>query len=251
MPKKKIITIIPAHNEEKTIAQVVRNVKQYSDEVLVIDDGSVDNTVIKASEEGAIVIPNNAHLGLCRTMRRGYIEAIRRKADVVVQIDADCQYDSSDIPRLITPVLNCRADMVVASRFGEGIDNMPLLKRFGNRLCTVVTNIVAGTRLSDTQTGFRAIRSELVKNILPEGKKTYTQEMIVRASREGWRIAEIPSRFKTRKYGSSRLIRSTTAYAFFFMLNMFRMVYEYFLFPKNKSQKMKRLSLYEQLIKRK
>ncbi|MEM2916215.1 MAG: glycosyltransferase family 2 protein [Candidatus Woesearchaeota archaeon] len=234
MPKKKIITIIPAHNEEKTIAQVVREVKQYSDEVLVIDDGSVDNTAINAAEEGAVVISNNSQIGLCRTMRRGYIEAIRRNADVVVQIDADGQYDASDIPKLLRPVLECRADMVIASRLGEGMNNLPLLKRLGNKLCTFITNIVAGTRLSDTQTGFRAIRSELVKNILPEGKKTYTQEMIVRASREGWRIAEIPSHFKMRKYGSSRLIRSTTVYAFFFILNMFSLICEYYLFYRKK-----------------
>lgn len=213
MPRPKIITIIPAYNEEKTIWQVIREVKPYSDEILVIDDGSRDRTREIAAAEGAIVIPNVINRGLGVTIRRGYQAALQRNADIVVQIDADGQYTASDIPKLIAPIVNNQADMVIASRFRGGIESMPFGNRLGNQIGTLITSFVAGKRISDAQSGYRAMRRELLEEIIPMSKKTYVQEMIIRSVKEGWRVREVPSFFKKRKSGPSRLIPSLTGYA--------------------------------------
>ncbi len=213
MPRPKIVTIIPAFNEEKTIAQVIREVMPYSDEVLVIDDGSRDRTREISAAEGAIVVPNVINRGLGVTIRRGYQAALQRGADIVVQIDADGQYTASDIPKLIAPIVNNRADMVIASRFRGGIESMPFGNRLGNQIGTLITSFVAGKRISDAQSGYRAMRRELLEEIIPMSKKTYVQEMIIRSVKEGWRVREVPSFFKKRKSGPSRLIPSLTGYA--------------------------------------
>jgi glycosyltransferase involved in cell wall biosynthesis len=227
MKQPKIITIIPAYNEEKTIQQVIRDVLPYSDEVLVIDDGSRDKTREIATAAGAFVVPNVINRGLGTTMRRGYQAALARNADIIVQIDADGQYTASDIPKLVQPILDNQADMVIGSRFRGGIEQMPIGNRIGNRIGTFITSLVAGKRISDAQSGYRAIRKELLEEILPMSKKTYVQEMIIRAAKEGWRIKEVPSFFKKRSSGPSRLIPSLTGYARKAILIILQMVREY------------------------
>lgn len=231
---KKIVTIIPAYNEEETIAKVVREMKQYSDEVIVIDDGSIDRTRSIALSAGAIVVPNQVNLGMGVSVRRGYQIAVQRNADIIVQTDADDQYTTSDVPKLIKPIIENKADMVIASRFLGGIESMPPRKKLGNQFCTMITNLVAGTRLSDTQSGFRAMRNDMLRQVLPTGKKDYVHEMVIRASREGWRIAEVPSYFKTRKYGNSRLFSSLAVYAYRFSSAILKMIYRYYLLPNKR-----------------
>lgn len=227
MQKPKIVTIIPAFNEEKTIAQVIEEVKPYSTEVIVIDDGSRDRTREIAKAQGAIVIPNIINRGLGTTIRRGYQAALKHGADIIVQIDGDGQYTASDIPKLVLPIIKNQADMVLASRFRGGIESMPLSNRIGNIIGTLTTSLVAGKNISDAQTGFRAMRKELLEEIIPMSKKTYVQEMIIRAIREGWRVREVPSFFKRRRDGHSRLISSLWGYARRAALIILRMIREY------------------------
>lgn len=227
MRNLKIVTIIPAYNEEKTIAQVIKDVQPYSDEVLVIDDGSKDRTRQIAEYLGAIVVSNIINRGLGITIRRGYQAALKRGADIVVQIDADGQYTTSDIPKLLLPIVRNEADMVIASRFKGGIEAMPVGKVIGNQIGTLVTSFVAGKRISDAQSGFRAMRRELLEEIIPMSEKTYVQEMIIRAAKEGWRIKEVPSFFKRRKSGPSRLISSLFGYAKKATMIILQMVREY------------------------
>ncbi|MGV8150745.1 MAG: glycosyltransferase family 2 protein [Candidatus Woesearchaeota archaeon] len=225
--KKKVIIIIPAYNEEKTIRKVIREVKRYGSEVLVIDDGSSDNTIEFSRAEGAIVIPNIINRGLGVTIKNGYLAALERGADIVVQIDADGQYTATDIPKLIKPIIENKADMVLASRFQGGIQHMPLSNRVGNKIGTFVTSVVSGQHISDAQTGFRAMRRELLDEIIPISKKTYVQEMIIRSVKEGWRVIEVPSYFKKRHSGPSRLISSLPGYAKRAILIILRMIREY------------------------
>ncbi|MEM4247110.1 MAG: glycosyltransferase family 2 protein, partial [Candidatus Woesearchaeota archaeon] len=198
---KKVITIIPAYNEEKTVSCVVSAAKKYSDEVVVIDDGSVDLTGKNAEMAGAVVVSNGKNKGLGVSVRRGYEEALRRGADIVVQIDADDQYVASDIPKLVKPVAEGRADMVIASRFLGGIEQMSLAKRVGNCVFTFLTNVVAGTRLSDAQSGFRAIDKRIIKRIMPSEPRGYTHETLIKAARAKVRIFEVPSYFRARQCG--------------------------------------------------
>jgi glycosyltransferase involved in cell wall biosynthesis len=223
----KVVIIIPAYNEEKSIAAVIRDVKKYASEIIVIDDGSTDHTISIAKKNGAFVLPNIINRGLGTTIRRGYQTALEHGADIVVQIDADGQYMATDIPKLIKPIIDNKADMVLGSRFLGGIQQMPLGNRAGNKIGTLVTGLVAGQNISDAQTGFRAMRKELLDEIIPMSKKTYVQEMIIRAVKEGWRVLEIPSYFKKRKSGPSRLIASLPGYAQRAFLIIIRMIREY------------------------
>ncbi len=221
----KTIAIIPALNEEETIGRVIESVKRHVNNVIVIDDGSTDGTAKTARKAGARVYSHPVNKGLGPTILDGYREALKKGAEIVLQIDADGQYLARDIPRLINPILRNEADMVLGSRFSGTIEEMPFVKRTGNRFFSKITSVLSGMRITDAQTGFRAIRSELLENIIPTGKYTYTQEMIIRASKENFRIKEVPIYFARRKSGESRLISNVLSYAsssFMIMLRTFR-----------------------------
>jgi len=101
----KLVAIIPTYNEESTIGEVIKGTSKYVDDILVINDGSTDSTAETAKIAGATVIDNIVNRGLGKTIQRGYEEAIKGGADIVVQIDADGQYDPEEIPKLIKPIL--------------------------------------------------------------------------------------------------------------------------------------------------
>ena len=140
-----IIGIIPAYNEEGKVGDVVKRALDHVDGVLVIDDGSVDGTVIVSKEAGAEVVSNGRNLGLGLTIRRGYTEALERGADVVVQLDADGQYDPAEIPKLIGPIIEGRADMVLGSRLENLKYRMPFVKKCGNRAFSRVLKRLTGS----------------------------------------------------------------------------------------------------------
>ena len=223
----RVIGIIPAHNEEASVADVVHGLKRYVDEVIVINDGSTDRTVEFAEKAGARVVSHAMKRGLGLAIRHGYQEALAMGADIVVQIDADGQYTVEDVPKLVKPIIDGEADMMIASRVKGGIEDMPLGKRLGNRIGTFVTRTVSGAKITDAQSGFRAIRAELLRDIQPTSRYTYVQEMIICAAKEGWKVAEVPSYFKRRQYGPSRLIGSLFGYLGRAALITFRAVRDY------------------------
>jgi len=223
----KTIAIIPAFNEESTIADVIKATSRYVNEVLVINDGSTDKTAEIAKNAGASVIDNIINKGLGRTVQRGYDEAINRGANIVVQIDADGQYDPEEIPKLIKPILENKADLVLGSRLENLKYKMPVVKEFGNKAFSWLLRRLTGTEIKDGQTGFRAIRKEVLENVRLRGDFTYTQEMIIKASKEGWRIENIPINFYHRKAGDSRLISSPLSYAWQAAIIIFRTIRDY------------------------
>jgi glycosyltransferase involved in cell wall biosynthesis len=208
----KIVAIIPAYNEEESIAGVVKGTKKYVDKVLVINDGSTDSTEKAARRAGAMVYSHPINRGLGPTILDGYREALKMGADIILQTDADGQYLTTETPKLLKPVIENQADMSLGSRFAGEIESMPGIKKFGNRMFSRFTSFLAGTKITDAQTGFRAMRRELLENIIPTGRYTYTQEMIIRTSREGYRIIEVPIYFAKREHGESRLISNSFSY---------------------------------------
>ena len=209
----KTLAIIPAYDEESTIGNVIKGTSQFVDEVLVINDGSTDRTIEVAMDAGAVVIDNIVNRGLGRTIQRGYNEAIKRGADIVVQIDADGQYDPAEIPKLIQPILDNKADMVLGSRLENLKYEMPWLKKNGNKAFSWLLRLLTGIHIKDGQTGFRAIRKEVLETVKLRGNFTYTQEMIIKTSKEGWRIANVAINFHQRSSGESRLISTPLSYA--------------------------------------
>lgn len=209
----KVIALIPAYNEAENVGKVVERAVGQGLEALVIDDGSTDATADAAKTAGAKVVSNLHNLGLGRTIRRGYEEALKTDADIVVQLDADGQYDAGEIPQLLEPIQSGQADMVLGARLGNLKYRMPLLKKLGNRSFSWVLRKVTHADVWDGQTGFRAMRREVLEKCLPINEFSYTQEMIIRAAKEGFVIKSVPVNFYKRYDEKSRLFRSPFYFA--------------------------------------
>lgn len=215
--KMKIIVTIPAYNEEKSIARIIKEIKQamdsrkYNYQVLVLDDGSKDHTAEVAKKSGAVVYSHPKNYGLAETFKTEMEKALQMKADIIVHIDADGQYMPSEIPKLIDEV-NKGNDLVLGSRFKGYIESMPLIKRLGNNAFSKVISQITKTHISDAQTGFRAFTKEVAKSISITSRYTYTQEQIIRAIKQKFKIKEIPVYFAKRN-GKSRLVKNAFDYA--------------------------------------
>ena len=214
----KLVVTIPAYNEENTIGKVIKEVPREIEgiekvEVLVINDGSTDNTVRVAKEAGADrIVGFKENKGLAPAFRLGLETALEMGADIIVNTDADFQYDQKQIPDLIRPILDGEADIVLGSRFKGWIEHMPIQKRIGNKIATWVTRIASGYPVSDAQTGFRAFTRETALRLNIMSDYTYVQETILQAVNNGMVIKEIPVNFRKRE-GKSRLISNIFSYA--------------------------------------
>lgn len=220
----KCVVIIPALNEEKTIADVLDAVPMTLFEgtvfleKIVVDDGSADQTSRIAIAHGASVIRHNTPQGVGSAFWSGIQEAMRRKADYAVNIDADGQMNPRDIEKLLAPIVNGEADMVTASRFKnpQYIPNMPPIKQWGNeRVAEIVSNIV-GEKYYDVACGFRAYNKRTMLMLNLKGKFTYTQETFLNlANKRNIKIVEVPLAIRgEREFGNSRVASNVLKYAF-------------------------------------
>ena len=232
---KKLVVLIPAFNEEKTISTVIKDIPRkifgvVKVEVLVLDDGSADKTVQKAKQAGAnnvVSHPKNAGLGI--TFRDGIWEALKMGADLVVNIDADGQFNPADIPKLIAPILNGQADVTTCSRFKDKSleEKTPGIKRFGNKLFTKLVNFLTKSNFTDTQCGFRAYSKEAALRMNLFGKFTYTQESLLDLINKGMRIDEVACRVKGQRDGESRIVKHWWTYGIKALLIITRNVRDY------------------------
>lgn len=227
----KVVISIPAYNEARTIANVINNIKEVMDstgykyQILVVDDGSKDDTAKLAKEAGAIVYSHPHNYGLAETFRTEIQQCLNLKADIIVHIDADSQYLPKEIPKLIGEIKN-GYDLVLGSRFLGHIEYMPLLKKWGNKAFSRTISKIIKQKISDCQTGFRAFTKEVAKNIQITSTYTYTQEQIIRAVKQRFKIKEIPVYFAKRT-GKSRLMKNPFHYAVKAWVNIFRIYRDY------------------------
>ena len=211
----KLVVMIPAYNEEANIGKVIREIKQTIEStVIVLNDGSTDNTLKEAKKAGAdYIFSNKRNLGLARTFKIGLEKALELEADIIVNTDADFQYDQKEIPRIIKPIIENKADIVLTDRNVKNLKHMPTGKRYGNMLSTFIASLIAGYNIKDAQSGFRAFSREsaLRLNILSD--YTYVQETIIQAVDKKLKIVQLPCKFKKREGGKSRLISNIGTYA--------------------------------------
>ena len=213
----KIVVTIPAYNEEKSIGDIIEEIKgvmsskKYNYQILVLDDGSRDRTAYVSKKAGAIVYSHPKNYGLAETFNTEMQKSIELKADIIVHIDADGQYLASDIPKLVEEVKN-GYDLVLGSRFKGYIESMPMVKRAGNLAFSKVISHITRTKISDAQTGFRAFTRTVAESIRITSNHTYTQEQIIRAIKQKFRVKEIPVYFAKRN-GKSRLVKNPFDYA--------------------------------------
>lgn len=221
----KVIITIPAYNEEEDIGRVLAEINEtmrktdYSYKIQVVDDGSKDKTAEIAKKHGAIVYTNNRNLGLAETFRKEIMHCLKSNADIIVHTDADGQYSPKHIPELIKKIEE-GYDLVLGSRFRGDIVGMPLLKIFGNKAFSKVISSLIGVKITDSTTGFRAFTKEVASDIKFINTFTYTQEQIIRAAKQKFRIVEIP--IETRKTRDSRLFKNPFEYAVKAWINIFR-----------------------------
>ncbi|MDP2922568.1 MAG: glycosyltransferase family 2 protein [Candidatus Omnitrophota bacterium] len=207
MLENKVTVIIPTKNEEQTIEEVINNVKKYINNIVVIDGHSTDKTREIVQSLNVPVILDDG---------KGKGSAIRKAIDMInteilVFIDADMSHDAADIPRLIQPILDGKADHVSGSRMLGGSDELygdisKFFKELASHTITLFINYYFNVRLTDTQNGFRAIRTAVAKKLnLKENSFTIEQEMIIRTLKGRFRIVEVPTHEFVRKGGKEKL----------------------------------------------
>ncbi|AZQ66687.1 glycosyltransferase family 2 protein [Silicimonas algicola] len=212
-----LIVQIPALNEEETLAMAIRAIPRVipgvaTVEVLVIDDGSTDRTVEVAREAGADHILRMAsNVGLARAFTAGIEEALALGADIIVNTDADNQYDARDIPALIQPILDREAQIVVGARPISEIESFSPVKKTLQRLGSWVVRQASDTNIPDAPSGYRAYARDAAARLCVINTYTYTLETIIQAGRKRIPITSVPIRVNTVTR-PSRLFRSMRAY---------------------------------------
>jgi len=216
----KLVVVIPAFNEEKTVAQVISGIPSQIPgvekvRVLVVDDGSNDRTKELAEQAGATVVRHPENRGVGAAFSTGIKSALAAGADCIVNIDADGQFNPGDISKLIEPVVKGDADFVTATRFGDKslIPKMPLAKKYGNFMVRGIINYLTGGNFTDVSCGFRAYTRETALKLNLFGSFTYTQETFLNLVQKGIRIKEVPLKVRgEREFGKSRVAGSVLKY---------------------------------------
>jgi len=215
----KLVVLIPAFNEEKTIEKTIlsipRKIMGVDDvQILVVNDGSTDKTIDYALNGGANkIVSHKTNNGVGAAFMTGVRNAIIMNADIVVSVDADSQFDSNQIQELIVPILNHQAEVVIGSRFQKGSPkNIPKIKLIGNKIFSRLVSWVVGQKFTDTQTGFRAYSKEALLRISVVNDFTYTQEVLIDLKFKRLRIVEIPVSVKYDDKRKSRVVKNIFNY---------------------------------------
>jgi glycosyltransferase involved in cell wall biosynthesis len=201
MNDKPIFVFLPACNEEKHIEELVNQLKQLelNLKIHVIDDGSRDATGEIARKAGAVVVRHPVNLGQWAAMRTAFVISLMEDASIMVSVDADAQHDPRDLPKLVEPILEGNADIVIGSRFLEDESpEMPRYRRAGIKLFNRLVEMVSKRRLTDCTSGYKAYNMTTVSKILPNIRENQygALEFVVEAVRQRARIIEKPIRAK-------------------------------------------------------
>jgi len=191
--KMKIMAVIPCYNEGRFIGSVVLKTKKYVDNVLVVDDGSCDETSEIAKLAGAQVIRHECNMGKGIALNTGINKAKELDADVLVLLDGDYQHNPDEIPSLITPIVNGEADIVIGSRFLDKDCEIPRYRKFGEFVLTRFSNVGSKVKITDSQCGFRALSKKAIEKLDFNSKGfSVESEMQFLAPELGLRIKEVP-----------------------------------------------------------
>jgi glycosyltransferase involved in cell wall biosynthesis len=204
------LVIIPAYNEEDSLANVIDNARAnvpFAD-IAVVNDGSIDRTPIIAREKGVILLDLPYNLGIGGAVQTGYKFAAEQGYDVAVQVDGDGQHPAEEISKLINSVQSGRSDMAIGSRFAAGQSDysMPLARLVGIKILSTVISLLARQRITDPTSGFRAVNRDVIRLLARMYPRDYPEpEAIVLLRRERYSIAEVPVRMNQRIGGISSI----------------------------------------------
>ncbi len=219
-----VTVVIPARNEEQNIGDMIKKSKPFCDELIVVDGHSTDKTQQIAESFSVRVVKDN---------KKGKGDAIRVGAaaaghEVTVFIDADGSHDPTDIPLIVEPIRRGEADLIIGSRGKGGSDELhgdipKLLRLVGSDLILIGINLRWGQDLTDSQNGFRAIRTKVIQSLkLKENITTIEQEMTMKCLKKGYIVSEVPTHEYARKYGEStiKLRKVWFRYIYSFLKNL-------------------------------
>jgi glycosyltransferase involved in cell wall biosynthesis len=186
----KSVAVIPAYNAASTIGEVVKRTSPLVDRVIVIDDGSIDKTASEARRHGAVVISLDENTGKANATKVGIRECKGYRA--VVMLDSDLQHCPEEIPNLISEVEN-GTDLCIGSRFLDGRTQMPLGNRVSNRVASGIISLISGHRISDPQSGFRALDGRIALDLELDAERYAIEHiMILEAAKKDLIIKEVP-----------------------------------------------------------
>ena len=210
------IAIVPALNEERSIAGVIAEIRAADPEfdVIVIDDGSTDRTSAIAAESGAHVITLPFNLGIGGAVQTGYQYARDHDFDLAVQVDGDGQHDPAEIGKLLEPIFDGRADMVVGTRFAEGGGYRGTrLRRIGIHLFAAIVSLMVRARVTDTTSGFRAVNRKAIRLFAADYPHDYPEvEATVLLARHRLKMVEVPVQMRVRETGNSSITAFQSVY---------------------------------------
>lgn len=188
----KIAILIPAHNEAKAIGSLVKTITEMSYDVIVIDDGSIDDTAVLAKTQGAQVISTHKKSGKGNALRLAFAEALEKGYDAVITVDGDGQHAPSDIGNFIESYQKSHAHIVNGNRMNNPT-GMPWLRKATNMFMSWLISLVCHQRIADTQCGFRLISADVLRAIeLKCNDFEIETEILIRASKKGFRIVSVP-----------------------------------------------------------
>ena len=211
-----ILVLIPAYNEEKSVASVISQVRHYvpGADILVINDGSTDATSEKAVGAGAMVVNLPYNLGIGGAMQTGYLYAKYHCYDIAIQVDADNQHDPSYIHKLIQPIIDNSADMVIGSRYiKETVYKSSAARRTGMVFFTILIKLLTDKWIKDTTSGYRAVNKNIISFFALNYPVDYPEvDVLVKLYRKKFRIMELPVEMKARKTGRSSITPIRSVY---------------------------------------
>ncbi len=195
--KPEVVIVIPAYNSGKTIQDVYRKIpKGYVDEVIIVDDGSKDNTIEVVKNLGLNIISHKKNLGYGANQKTLYTEALKTGAKYIIMLHPDGQYDPADLPKFIKALKARKGDLILGSRFlSAGLNQTPGYKSISLKLIALLFNLVLGLHLSEVNTGYRGYSSKLLKTIpfLKNGNGyIFDPQLIIQSVYFGFTIAEVP-----------------------------------------------------------
>jgi glycosyltransferase involved in cell wall biosynthesis len=192
--KMKICAVIPTYNEAKVIAGLVSRIKAMGLDVVVIDDGSTDNTGFCAGESGAVVLRNERKLGKGASLGKGFDFVRKMPFDGIMIMDGDGQHDPEDIKQFLAVAEKKQPCLIVGNRLGDP-KGMPLIRRLTNRFMSYLLSQICRQGIPDSQCGFRFISSEILRKIKLRSRKFEIEsEMLIKTGRQGFKIYSVPIR---------------------------------------------------------
>lgn len=226
-----VSVVIPLYNEEKTIREVLERIPNHRPtEIIVVDDGSIDNSVEAASkvEKNIKIIRHIENKGYGASLLEGFRQS---NGDIIVTLDSDGQHEPQQIPKLLIPILQDRADIIVGSRYlGRSHYRVPLHTRLGELFISLCLQVLYRQKVGNNQCGFRAFRREALNSVMPlkSTRFGFNTEILFKAAKLGFKISEVPVTIKPREHGSSyvqlaKILRSILIVLFLYLFLKLRM----------------------------